>query len=194
MILIVGPNTPGHANSLKRLGKWLEKEYPWIAIHYEWIDYSHRTTNDPKKFVFANCAERTRNILENYKNIKLVIYDFFAIEGYIFDKVNGVKSICNVPAVVGEGILSKHDKPEEIVMLEREFDVEFPSPRKVNDGWLFDGDTNLVWNHPSVVPDNLRIQPFVYVSAIDPVPVKKEKLIYFSLGTVVPTTLISLHP
>ena len=74
---------------------------------HEKIVYNFRTIN-PKEFIFDECIDRVNLISTkyNFKDIKLIIYDFFCIECYILGKMYNIPTICSIPVIVDENILN----------------------------------------------------------------------------------------
>jgi UDP:flavonoid glycosyltransferase YjiC (YdhE family) len=133
----------------------------------------------------------------------LILYDFFALEGYFAAGLLGIGSCCSIPAMVGANPggsylnekLAEQGNLAAIAELKDRFGITFnqAEAEMISDGIHLPGPLNLVWSYPAVAPANWRANRsparYVFVGNIRGRKLPRQKrdcpVIYLSLGTVV---------
>lgn len=191
--LLITPHFAGHRLAMEQLYSKLKDSLPFINPELVVVDHSTNTSNNPKEFVFTRASQVLPWLLRR-KDISLVIYDFFSVEGLVLALKSGIPSVCCIPAVMSEYYnLPRPDLIDpwmkSIQDFSSQWNVSLPTPYLVSDGFLFPGTKQLVWNFPSLLTPDSRclFDPsfhFVGASRQDSRP--RRPLVYVSFGTVVP--------
>lgn len=166
----------------------------------------------PMSFTFprvVHLVDKTTASIQ--RDTDVIIYDFFAMEGFFAGKRLGIPAICSIPAIPGpfnpenadfqQGI---KDNEKYITQLEEKFDTPIKKKLEmVSDAFLLPSESeNLVWSWPNFVKAsdfqanrNLKNLTFVRPEKDQDVPqfdIKAkdgQKIVYVSLGTVVTKNL-----
>lgn len=204
-ILFVQGDTSGHSMILNRFKVAIKEAYPFFEQKTIVVEYFTRESIDPKIFVFENAIDNVKRYLkEDLSDVILIISDFFCVEGNILAKIKRIPHIVSIPATVDSdrwiwsGSTSEDFKISEsyINEIEKVFMIRLPTPKPVSDGWLFDGDLNIIWNFF----DNEKLDtgflsryvrcgsPFYNNKNLDEniIDDRNENKIYVSLGTIAP--------
>ena len=168
-VLLIAPATPGHSLCINILKKVLQTHLAW-DITENYLDYGKNSTTSPKEFVFENCSANIERLqkLYNISSFDLIVNDFFAIEGYILGKIHNIPTIVSIPAILGENFYSASgfnndmNNMKEVRMIEQSYGITFPEPKCVSDGWLFEGDSHIVWNYPKAIPSTITLDKSIY--------------------------------
>lgn len=160
-VLFLSPDFDGHKLALFAMRDFIKKNYALIMnIHTEIITYNNSDSNDPKKFIFDNITDRieTLNNRYDFSKINLIIYDFFAIEGIVLAKKYKIKTICSIPAIINNKLMTNFDNLSvlnNIKYLDSYYNIQLPKPKYVSDGFLLEGDKQIVWNYLNIVDEVL---------------------------------------
>jgi hypothetical protein len=159
-ILFIYPKGEGHSNCLKNLSKYINtlhfKNITFNTYH-EFIEYDYNFSQDPIIFTTNNIIERIRKYYEIYKNnnINIIIYDFFAIDGYILSKLLKCNYLCSIPAFIAENFNDIIVNNYIYDLIEKEFNIKIDNKisHKLSDGlyYVFDLNTyenTIIWNYP----------------------------------------------
>jgi MGT family glycosyltransferase len=183
------------------------------GIHVRVLNDEALETSAPMLFTFPRVVNLVDNVIDSIKasSSDLVIYDFFAMEGFFAGKRLSIPSICSIPAIIGpfnpensDFKQALKDNRAYITKLEEKFDMHIASKLEmVSDAFLLPSDDmNIVWSWPRFIKAsdfllnrNLKHVFFARMQAskehaeLDLKIDKGQKLIYVSLGTVVTKNL-----
>jgi len=171
----------------------------------------------PMDFTFPRVIQNVDRVIEACKGSDFIIYDFFAVEGYIAGQNLNIPAICSMPAIIGPFdpqnptfINGLNDNKLDIEFLENKFDLSLQDKiEMVSDGFYIPSQQqNIIWSWPKFIAadnymdnrascsENIFIRPEKPESHHDNLAIelqlKKEsgkKIIYVSLGTVVTNNL-----
>ncbi|AYV83412.1 MAG: hypothetical protein Hyperionvirus6_93 [Hyperionvirus sp.] len=200
-ILLLAPHFDGHYRSIERLNKIIIQHLPFCQTQIVTLDYTTNKTSDPLEFVLANAKRDIDHLLTtiDWTEIKLIIYDFFAISGLILGQLKKIKTICSIPAILSPSFA---DKSEYFVKCYSKYktlidELGLPPPNLLSDGWLFPSSDNIVWTYPNLFPTlPTKIDTnFYYIGSgaqFNSHPIHKINLAYMSLGTVIPQSLYNI--
>ncbi|MEX0849347.1 MAG: nucleoside monophosphate kinase [Candidatus Dependentiae bacterium] len=179
-----------------------------IQVHI--VNDTSLTSSAPMVFTFPRTVHLVDKTIELIKGSDVIIYDFFALEGYFAGQALNIPTICSIPAIVGpfnpknkqfiEGI--QNNRPL-INQLEKKFNIPIArNLEMVSDAFLLPSENeNIIWSWPKLIKAsnyqcnrNLKNVTFVRPEKLktEPYTIKKaphQKLIYVSLGTVVTKNL-----
>lgn len=157
-ILLLTPHFSGHRLAIDYLSKVLNEHLAGdmcggVILHT--FNHTNNTSTFPMDFVFENVCKNVRHMMQSYDFSKIlaIVYDFFSIEGIILSKITGVPCICSIPAILSDKInvvVADDVLIGKLECIEKEFGVKLPPPRLVSDGFLLEGDENLVWGFKSI--------------------------------------------
>ncbi|AYV81613.1 MAG: hypothetical protein Harvfovirus45_10 [Harvfovirus sp.] len=196
-ILLVSPNFDGHCRCLERLVEVIRKHLPFCKTQLVLLDNTRNKTTDPMEFVLQNARDDVIYLNQlDWTDIKLIIYDFFAIAGLIVGRERNIRTICSIPAILSE---SFGDKTAYFQRCYHKWKSSIDSlalgiPELASDGWLFTSKDNIVWTYEKLF-NRLPEKPstnfhFVGSGVQFFKPIKeKRNVVYMSLGTVVPTSI-----
>lgn len=157
----------------------------------------------PMAFTFPRVAKLSDQVLAECKGSDYIVYDFFAMEGYIAGKVLNIPAICSVPAIMGpfdpnctmlkDGIAKNAGI---ISALESKYHLEIANKLEMaSDGFLLPSDyQNIQWSWPRFIKakdytENRLVKNYHFMRPEKPTANKtvaaNKKVIYVSLGTVV---------
>jgi len=166
----------------------------------------------PMTFTFPRVCNLVDQVVEEVKGSDLIIYDFFAIEGFLAGDALGIPTICSIPAIVGPFNPNNADFKEGIARnrpfletIKTKFSIDLTTRLEmVSDAFLLPSKSeNIIWSWPELIKasDFLLHRNMAKVTFARPekelpqtsdFPVKlkpQQKLIYVSLGTVVTKNL-----
>ena len=217
MILLIAPDTAGHVNTMRVLKTLLDKAYPYYKTILHLLDYTDLKSSDPKVFIFQKYQANLQEIVQTYDmtKVNLIIYDFFAIEGYFLGKQFQVPYICNVPAVMGPRYFEPMVNETQLksMFASHTQHVDLKRVKNISDGIILEGSHQLVWNYQGLHETKLQGLPnYTFVGASvqfthppppqshsplshsgqDPQP-SRMRQVYLSFGTVVPKSLYQKH-
>lgn len=188
------------------------------ALNINIVELKDDTVNSsqPMSFTFPRVAALTDQVITHCQNSDYIIYDFFALEGYIAGKSLGIPSICSIPAIMGPFdpankllIEGKNKNKQVIEALEKKYGIEINNKLEmISDGFLLPSDyKNIQWSWPTFTMStnyqaNRQVKHYQFMrpqqtknhSDSDLVTYlksiqHKKKIIYVSLGTVVTQNL-----
>jgi UDP:flavonoid glycosyltransferase YjiC (YdhE family) len=190
-IIIFSPPFSGHLNVLKYLKNSLEKlghdvklivtgwtdvnanitssETNIIELSGTSLSGSDNTTTEvnsscPMTFTLNrvyNLTEKCLQICQDF-NPKLIIYDFFSLEGYICGKNLSIPSFCSIPAMIGpyqrnndffKSKLQNPDNQNLFAKINQKYGInlQLENIQQVSDGILIPSDLNILWSYPKVI-------------------------------------------
>jgi MGT family glycosyltransferase len=114
----------------------------------------------PMAFTFPRVAKLTDTVIEACKGSDYIVYDFFAMEGYIAGKKLTIPTVCSVPAIMGpfnpNCLMLKESitrNAKYIEALESKYGLEITKNLEmVSDGFLLPSDyQNIQWSWPRFI-------------------------------------------
>lgn len=228
-ILLVSPPFSGHLNVLKSLASRYADVFEFSLVITGWkniqpdlsgfdgkVDILAKRelhTADPAQWTFPRMIDLIPSLREVVDRVRpdLIIYDFFALEGYCVGKEKGIPVWCSIPAFLGPNddqmyLKNKLAFPENQEAWRKLQHIthsinSLSQIEMISDGLHVSGDVNLVWSYKSVVPKNYqenRVEvPYVFLGSLtkslNQHPVSQRPVIYLSFGTVVMDNLWNQH-
>ena len=201
MILLISPDTPGHRTTIEVLQKILNLHYPHYSTVLHLLNYRTLSSTDPTRFVFEHHKANLAKLQKYVPKVELIIYDFFAIEGYLLGQKYNIPHICSVPAVMGPRFFEPPLLCQEAERWVKELKLH---PKQISDGLIVEGTHQLVWNYKKLHEAKIQgLATYSFVGAglqfsapavAQLAQTRSSKYVYFSLGTVVPNSIYHQHP
>ena len=206
--LFIYPEGEGHSNCMRHLAQHIEKtEYGFkVRIFHESIRYDYSYSQDPTKFTIHELVDRVKKMHEKYEkqSINIIVYDFFAVDGYILSRMLNCKYICSIPAFIGENFavpVEPASNSELFDVIHKNFGiiVENKNIHKISDAFYYPFDNEgylnaIIWNYPIIPNDYFKGYQYVgcsrnLIEAKTKFIKEKMDVIYISMGTIVPRSM-----
>ena len=208
-ILVVSPRVEGHANAILQLIEILERTYPFPVSIY-WIAQTSPEKMENQTHLFTSAIFNLQLIEKIHPpaNVQLVIYDYYAMEGYLYAQKYQKPYIASIPAILSSSLTKPNFTSEQIEKLVALADkLKIPHFQEkiinINNIWLIPGNYNLVWSYMSLYSQEITtMKRYYFVGSraqwskkIDSTLRKKQKIpqVLCSFGKLIPESLYNSH-
>lgn len=171
-------------------------------------------STSPFHFTFSRAVHLMAPIVAICKQAHYIIYDFFAVEGYVVGNHLAIPAICSIPAIMSpfnprNPLFAKAilDNEQNIKQLEDQYQINLLSHiQMLGDGFFIPSSyQNIHWSWPKLIEaddynqhrnlvNNTFMRPNLISNKLKDNRTSQKKIIYISFGTIVTGFLFNHFP